>query len=151
MKVQPLDQLPPQPPQVVLQRPARVAGQRRVDVGVLGAGAGLELRRPLLQLLPGLGPAVLEAGGLPEVLVVVEERSGAAVGEGPLLAGVLVVGNEGLLEVVDLEVELLSRPSSGVMLPLVSSGTTRRPRAPRGRAGLDFAAWEVWNFCAISS
>jgi hypothetical protein len=41
------------------------------------------------------------------VFVVVEKRGGAAVWQGPLLVVVLVVVNQGLLEVVELDVQLL--------------------------------------------
>ena len=100
-------------PQVVLQGPACVAGQGRVDVGVLRPGTGLQLRRPLGELLPGGGRPVRKPGGFEVVLVVVEQRGGTAVGERPLLVLVFVVVHQRLLEVVDFDVQLLHQAIDG--------------------------------------
>src|SRR5690625_6004933 len=95
---------------LVLQGPAGVPGQVRVHVGDLGLG---ELRCPLLELLPGLGGAIGEPGGGEVVLVVVEQRGGATVGQGPLLIGVLVVLHERVAVVGQVDVELLDEGVEG--------------------------------------
>ena len=95
-------------PQQVLEDPGEVVGAvgRTHDAAAV-RDDGLELDHPVLHLGPVLGAAVLQTGLGPEVLVVVEERRRARVGQRVVAVLELVVTQERVDVVAGVDVDRL--------------------------------------------